>query len=100
MPLIRLSIEHGGTEAEARRRLEAAVQEVASRFGTWLQRVDWAADRNRVRLEGRGFWVEMWVDTQAVHATGDAAIVGRLLGTPFASGVKRIVERIFRKQLP
>ena len=100
MPLINLSIHHGRTQEEARRRLDTAVQEISTQLGTMLRRVEWAVDRNRVKLEGIGFWVEMWVDVQAVHATGDIPIVGRLLGSPVASRLKQIVERTLQKQLP
>jgi hypothetical protein len=98
--LINLTIQHGRNQEEARHRLEAAVHEVSAKFGPMLQRVEWAADRNRVRLEGVGFWLEMWVDAQAVHATGDAPILGRLFGGPLGSRLKRIVERTLQKQLP
>jgi Putative polyhydroxyalkanoic acid system protein (PHA_gran_rgn) len=100
VPLISLTIQHGRTQEEARHRLETAVHEVSARFGTLLRQVEWAADRNRVRLEGVGFWVEMWVDAQAVHTTGDAPILGPLFGDPLASRLKQIVEQTFRKQLP
>jgi hypothetical protein len=55
VPLISLTIHHGRTQEEARRRLETAVHEVPARFGTMLRRVEWAADCNRVKLEGVGF---------------------------------------------
>ena len=100
MPLINLSIHHGRTQEEARRRLDTAVQEISTQLGRMLRRVEWAVDRNRVKLEGVGFWVEMWVDAQAVHATGDIPIVGRLLGSPVAARLKQIVERTLRTQLP
>jgi hypothetical protein len=98
--LISLTIQHGRTQQEARRRLETAVHEASNMFGAMLRRVEWAADRNRVRLEGVGFWVEMWVDAQAVHATGDIPILGRLLGSPLTSQLKQIIEKTFQKQLP
>jgi hypothetical protein len=100
VPLIDLTIQHGRTQEEARRRLETAVHEVSAKLGAMIRRVEWAADRNRVRLEGIGFWAEMWVDAQAVHATGDAPILGRLLGSPLGSRLKQIVEQTFQKQLP
>jgi hypothetical protein len=100
VPLIDLTIQHGRSEEEARRRLDVAVQEVSARFGAMLQRVEWAADRNRVRLEGVGFWAELWVDAQAVHATGDAPILSRLFGSSLTTGLKRIVEQTFQKRLP
>jgi hypothetical protein len=100
MPFIDLTLQHGQTLEEARRRLEATVSEVNATFGSMIQRVDWAADRNRVKLEGLGFWVEMSVDAQALHAMGDIPILGRLLGGQMTSGLRQIVERIFQKKLP
>jgi hypothetical protein len=51
MPLVTLSVQHGYTLEEARRRLETAVAELTSRFGTLVRRVEWSADRTQVRLE-------------------------------------------------
>ena len=100
MPLISLTVQHGRTHEEARRRLETAVHEISAKIGAMVRRVEWAADRNRVKLEGTGFWIEMSVDAIAVHVTGDAPLLGRLLGSPLGSRLKRIVERTFQKQLP
>jgi Putative polyhydroxyalkanoic acid system protein (PHA_gran_rgn) len=100
MPLIDLTLQHGQTLDEARRRLEATVKEANAQFGSMIQRVEWAADRNRVKLDGIGFWVEMSVDAQALHAMGDIPILGRLLGGPMTSGLRQIIERTFQKKLP
>jgi hypothetical protein len=100
MPLISLTVRHGWTEEEARRRLETAVQEISAKLGPTLRRIEWAADRTRVRLEGVGFWSELRVDALAVYVTGDAPFLGRLLGSPLGSRLKQIVERTFHKQLP
>jgi hypothetical protein len=100
MPLIDLTLQHGQTLEEARRRLEKAVNEVSARFGSMIRGTEWAPDRSRVKLDGLGFWVEMSVDVQVLHATGDIPILGRLLGGQFVSGLKQIVERTFQKRLP
>ena len=100
MSLINLSVKHGRTLEEARTRLEVAVGEISHTFGTMIRRIEWAADRHRVRLDGSGFWVEMWVDAQEVHAMGDIPILGGLLGGPLASGLKQIVQQTFQKRLP
>ena len=52
MPLIHLSVQHGHTFDEAKRRLETAVHEIQSRFSTLVQQVEWSTDRSQVRLEG------------------------------------------------
>jgi hypothetical protein len=100
MPLIDLTLRHGQTLEEASRRLEIAVNEVNTRFASMIRRTEWAVDRSRVKVEGAGFWLEMSVDAQSLHATGDIPILGRLLGSQFVSGLKQIVERTFQKKLP
>jgi hypothetical protein len=99
MPLINLSVKHGRTIDEARNRLELAVAEVSRSFGVMIRHVEWTADRNRVRIDGAGFSIDMWVDAQDVHATGDIPILGGLLGSPIASGLKQIVQQVFQKKL-
>jgi hypothetical protein len=94
-----VTIAHHQTLEEARRRLEMAVHEVSGRFAG-IGRTEWSADRNRVKLEGVGVRVEMWVDERNVHATGDMPILGGLLSGPFLSGFKQIIQDTFRKQLP
>ena len=100
MPMIDLTLQHGQTLEEARRRLETTVNEVNARFGSMIRRAEWAADRSRVKLDGVGFWVEMSVDAQALHATGDIPILGRLLGGQLTSGLRQIIRQTFQKKLP
>ena len=100
MPLLNLTVQHGRTLDDARRGLETAVQRVSGQFRALVRRVEWAPDRQRVKLEGVGFWVEMWVDAQAVHATGDIPILGELLGGQLTEGLKQIVQQTFQKKLP
>jgi hypothetical protein len=99
MPLITLTIQHGRTLEEARRRLETAVQEIAAKSGALVRRVEWGADRNHVKLEGVGFWVELWVDAVAVHVTGDAPFLGGLFGGRLGARLRHILEHTFQKQL-
>ena len=99
MPLIDLTVAHGRTLDEARGGLERAVQQVSTQFGAVIRRVEWTADRDRVKLEGAGVHIEMWVDARDVHAVGDIPVLGALLGGPLATGLKQIVERTFPKRL-
>jgi hypothetical protein len=97
MPLITLSLKHGETLDEAQKSLETAVQRVQSQFGIMVRKVVWTTDRRQVRIDGTGFWVEMRVDTEHVHVAGDVPVLGRLLGSPVATGLKQIVQRSFQK---
>jgi hypothetical protein len=100
MPLMTLSVQHGQTVDEARRRLETAVHEITSRFGPLVRRVEWSTDRSQVRLEGIGFWIEMRVDVQAVHVSADLPVLGRLLGGSLTTRLKEILQRTFQQKLP
>jgi hypothetical protein len=95
MSLINVSLKHGRTLPEARASLEKAVADVQGMFSAMIQRADWSSDRNRVRIDGTGFWVEMTVDDQHVHATGDLPFLGGLLG----GGLRKILEDRFQKKL-
>ena len=64
-----------------------------------VQNVDWSDDRNCVKLTGTGFVVEMRVDATEVHVTGDIPILGKLLSSPLAAGLKQIVQQNFQKPL-
>jgi hypothetical protein len=100
MSLINLSVKHGRSLEEARSHLEVAVHKVHNQFRALIQQVTWSADRNRVRLDGLGFWVEMWVDALEIHVSGDLPVLGRLLGSPMATALQRILQQTFQKKLP
>jgi len=100
MPLIDVTLQHGRSVEDARRRLEDTVNQVNATFRPMIERVQWAADRNRVKIDGSGFWVEMAVDAEAFHATGDIPVLGKLFGSRFASGLKQIVQQTFQRNLP
>jgi Putative polyhydroxyalkanoic acid system protein (PHA_gran_rgn) len=100
MSLINLTVKHGQTQEEARTNLEKAVDDARGLFGAMIRRVEWAADRNRVRLEGAGFWAEMWVEPHDVHARGDIPVLGSFLGGSLAAGLTQVVRRNFPKSLP
>lgn len=100
MALLNLSVKHGQTLEEARARVELAVQEVRGRFGAMVQRIDWAADRNSVKILGPGFEMALRVDAQEVHATVDVPLLGGLLQNTLTSGLKGILQHTFQKRLP
>src|SRR5688572_3151497 len=100
MALIDVSIRHGQTQDEARGRLEHAVKEVTGKFGVFLHKTDWSEDRNRVTLTGPGMRIEMRVDADLVYVSGDLPILGGLLGSKLATGVRAILQKTFPKQLP
>lgn len=99
MSLINVSLKHGRTLAEARASLEKTVGDLQRMFGPMIQSADWSGDRDRVRLGGPGFRIEISVDDQHVHATGDVPMLSGLLGGPLGDGIKKILEQRFPKKL-
>ena len=99
MSVLRLSVKHNRTLEQARSQLETAVSEVQTRFGSMVRRVEWSADHDTVKIHGAGVQVEMRVDAQEVHVEADVPLLARLLGGPFVSGLKGIVQQTFHKQL-
>jgi hypothetical protein len=94
MSLIQIKVEHGRTFEEARDRLALAVQEIQSRFGLMVRKVEWSPGRDSVILEGPGVRLDLKVDAVAVHVTGDIPMLAGLLGS---SRLKQIVESTFKK---
>lgn len=99
MSLIVLTIRHGRTLEDARTQLEQTVREATAKFGILLSRTEWSADRSTVKLYGPGVEVEMRVDAEVVHVSGDMPILGRLLGDKVSTGLRAILQTTFR-QLP
>jgi hypothetical protein len=99
MSLINLSVKHGQSQDQARANLEKSVDDVRGLFGAMIRRVEWSDNHHKVRLDGAGFWTEMWVDAHEVHATGDIPVLGSLLGGPLAAGLTQVLRRNFPKSL-
>ncbi|CAN5907725.1 hypothetical protein BH23PLA1_BH23PLA1_27950 [soil metagenome] len=99
MPLFNVSIEHHRTYEDAKGRLTLAVDQAQEKFGPLIQRVEWSESRDSVELSGAGFLTVIRVDSRSVHATGDAPLLGRLLGSDVAQGIKGILRQVFPKSL-
>jgi hypothetical protein len=99
MSAITMTIKHGRTLPEARAQLEHMVEQVHRQFGLFVQHTEWSADRDRVKLTGTGFEVEVRVDADLVHVTGDIPLLTGLLRGPLAAGLKQIVQQSFPRRL-
>ena len=99
MPLIDISIKHGRTLEDARARLELAVSDITARFSGLVKQVEWTSDRTAVKMQGPGFTIDMRVDSEHVHVSGDAPLLGKLLSSPLLSGLRNVIEDRFQKRL-
>jgi hypothetical protein len=99
MSEVNLTFKHGRTQEEARTRLRAAIGEVERQFAGVVQRSEWSADGNSVRLTGPGFQADAWVDAVEVHVVGDIpllrGVLGGLLGGPVSANLKQLMHRAF-----
>jgi DNA-binding protein YbaB len=100
MSALTMTLKHGRTLAEAQAQLEQMVQQVHRQFGAFVQRTDWSADKHRVKMSGSGFEVEIRVDAELVHVTGDIPLLSGLLGGPLKTALQQIVQQSFPKALP
>lgn len=100
MSQIQLSLKHGRTLGDARTHMATAVNQVKSSFSGLVQDVQWSGDGNAATLTGKGFTIDMRVDAETLHLSGDLAFLGNLLKKPLVAGLKKIVESTFQKRLP
>jgi hypothetical protein len=100
MPLVTLAVKHNQTQEAARQHLERAIQDVQGRYGSLLQRVEWAPDRNSVKLYATGVQVDLRVDAQDVHVVADVPGLLGMIASPLLIGLRGAVEKEFQKQLP
>jgi Putative polyhydroxyalkanoic acid system protein (PHA_gran_rgn) len=101
MPEFTLTVKHRKTLEGARAELERAIQDVQTRFGAMVQRVEWAPDRNSVQLWATGgVRVDLRIDPEELHVTGDVPNLLGILGSPLLLGLRGIVQQHFPKALP
>ena len=82
MAKLDIALDHGQTPATAQANFERAITAAHSRFGKWIHRADWSADRNSVQMVGPGFDVVLSYDDQKVYARGIVPIAFKLMEAP------------------
>jgi hypothetical protein len=97
MPLINVSVQHHRTVEDARAHLASVVAETRGKFGPMIRRVDWAPDRDSVAMSGVGFRIDMRVDPESIHVTGDIPLVSGLLGGSMAKRIEGVVRDALEK---
>ena len=103
MPLVNVSVKHNTTFDDAKVRLDAAVADVQTKFAAVVKNVTWSPERDAVTLTGPGVVVDLKVDAEHVHATGDVPLLN-LLGSGFgkriSDGIRGALTRHFPKGIP
>ena len=103
MPLVNVSVKHNTTFDDAKVRLDGAVADVQTKFAAVVKNVTWAPDRTAVTLTGPGVIVDLKVDAEHVHATGDIPLLNLLGGglkQRISDGLKGALQRHFPKGIP
>lgn len=103
MPLVNVSVKHNTTYDDAKTRLEGAVADVQGRFASVVKNIEWAPDRTAVKLTGPGVIVDLRIDAENVHASGDVPLLNLLGGgikQRISDGLKGALQRHFPKGIP
>jgi hypothetical protein len=82
MAKLNLAIDHGQTPETAHANFERAIRSAQSRFGKWIHRADWSADRKSLQMVGPGFDVVLSYDDRKVYARGNVPIAFKLMELP------------------
>jgi putative polyhydroxyalkanoate system protein len=99
MSLINMSVKHGLTLDQARAHLQQTVTEVSQRFGAMIDRVEWSADRNAVKIAGSSLQGDVWVDATDVHVNVELPFLLRMFSQQVVGNIKQILNHNF-PQLP
>ncbi len=97
MSLIQVKLKHGRTFDDAKAQLGRAVAEIQGRFAGLIRGVEWSPSRDSVVLTGPGVRLDLKVDAEEVHASGDIPFLGGLFGG--SANLRKIVESAFLKRL-
>jgi hypothetical protein len=92
MAQLDMGIEHGQATEVARANFERAIAAAQSRFGAWIQRLEWSPDRTSVDVAGAGFDVRLSFDDRKVYARGTIPIAVKLLEGPIKAFVARALK--------
>ena len=93
MARLDLSIEHGQSPEAARAKFEAGINEAASRYGSWIGRLDWTEDRDAAVVSGSGYEVRLWFDDRFLHAQGQIPLAWKLLEPAVRHQIRKVIER-------
>lgn len=98
MSMINMRMKHGRSLEEAKAALAQTVREIQTRFAPLLHRIQWDPQSTKVRLEGTGFWAELWVDPLEAHGTGDISMFAGLFGGGL--NLNQLFQSTFENALP
>ena len=92
MSAFKMSVKHGQPFEVAKANFEKGITSAAAQFGQFIKTVDWADDRTAARLGGPGFSVDLKVDAEAVHASGEVPFFVRFMEGP----IRKFVEQTLK----
>jgi hypothetical protein len=86
-------MEHGRPPGAAQASFEAGIEEAVSRYGSWIDRVDWSEDRHAARITGSGYDVNLWYDDRFLHAQGQIPLAWKLFEPAIRSRIRSMIDR-------
>jgi hypothetical protein len=86
-------MEHGRPPESVQASFEAGIQEAISKYGSWIDRLDWSEDRRAARIAGSGYDVSLWYDERYLHARGKIPLAWKLFEPAIRSRIRTMIER-------
>ncbi len=96
MSAIKMSVKHGQTFDVAKANFDKGITAAEAQFGKFIKTVDWSDDRTAARLAGPGFTIDLNVDADSVHATGDVPFFVKFMEGP----IRKFVEQTLKTGNP
>jgi hypothetical protein len=93
MARLNLEFEHDLPLDSAQARFEAGISEASSRYGSWVDRVDWSEDRQSATVFGSGFEVRLWFDERFFHAQGRIPLAWKLFEGAIRHHIRKVIEQ-------
>ena len=94
MAALNMSVKHGQGLDVARANFEKGITSAQSQYGKYIRQVDWSDDRNSARLSGKGFSVDLTLDAESVHATGEVPFFVRFMEGPIRKFVEQTLKSV------
>lgn len=91
MARLDFSLEHHQTPEAAQARFEAGIEEAISRFGSWVQGVEWSENRQAATIRGSGYEVRLWYDERLLHAQGHIPLAWKLIEPAVRGHIQRMI---------
>ncbi len=92
MAALNMSVKHGQPFEVAKANFEKGISAAQAQYGKYVKQVEWSDDRTSARLSGSGYSVDLRLDGESIHATGEVPFFVRFLEGPIRKFVEQTLQ--------